>query len=95
METALNGLWDAGIMAGDRICVIGAGVVGLLTGWLASRIVGVSVLVIDIDPAKAAAAERSVCLFRSDAEGVGDFEVVVHASGNPEGLRAALAIAAV
>ncbi len=36
METALNGLWDAEVMAGDRVCVIGAGVVGLLTGWLAS-----------------------------------------------------------
>jgi threonine dehydrogenase-like Zn-dependent dehydrogenase len=94
METALNGLWDAEIMAGDRICVIGAGVVGLLTGWLASRTAGVSVLVIDIDPAKATAAATLGLPFRSDAEGLGDFEVVVHASGNPEGLRTALAIGA-
>jgi NADPH:quinone reductase-like Zn-dependent oxidoreductase len=94
METALNGLWDAEVMAGDRVCVIGAGVVGLLTGWLASRTAGVSVLVIDIDPAKAAAAATLELPFRSDAEGVGEFEVVVHASGNPEGLRTALAIAA-
>jgi 2-desacetyl-2-hydroxyethyl bacteriochlorophyllide A dehydrogenase len=94
METALNGLWDAEVLAGDRICVIGAGVVGFLTGWLASRIAGVSVLMIDIDPAKAAAATTLELPFRSDAKGVSDFDVVIHASGNPEGLRTALAIAA-
>jgi 2-desacetyl-2-hydroxyethyl bacteriochlorophyllide A dehydrogenase len=94
METALNGLWDAEIIAGDRVCVIGAGVVGLLTGWLAARTAGVSVLVIDIDPAKARAAARLELPFRSDADGVGDFEVIMHASGNPAGLRTALAIAA-
>ncbi len=30
METALNALWDAGAGPGDRIVVVGAGVVGLL-----------------------------------------------------------------
>jgi threonine dehydrogenase-like Zn-dependent dehydrogenase len=93
METALNGLWDAGIMAGDRVCVIGAGVVGLLVAWLAARIVAVSVLLIDVDPAKAAPAAAFGLPFRTGAEGVADFEVVIHASGSPEGLRAALAVA--
>ncbi len=94
METALNGLWDAEVMAGDRVCVIGAGVVGLLTGWLASGIPGVSVQLIDTDPAKAAFAEALGLPFRTESHGAGDFEVIVHASGNPEGLRRALAIAA-
>ncbi len=58
------------------------------------RTPGVSVLLIDIDPAKATVAATLELPFRSDAEGVGDFEVIVHASGNPEGLRTALAIAA-
>ncbi|HSP31341.1 MAG TPA: dehydrogenase, partial [Halomonas sp.] len=30
METAINGVWDAEPMLGERICVIGAGVVGAL-----------------------------------------------------------------
>jgi NADPH:quinone reductase-like Zn-dependent oxidoreductase len=94
METGLNGLWDAEIMAGDRVCVLGAGVVGLLVAYLAARIVGVSVLLIDVDPAKAAAAGALGLPFRTSAEDIGDFEVVIHASGNPEGLRAALAVAA-
>ncbi|MGZ9106678.1 MAG: zinc-dependent alcohol dehydrogenase [Rhodoplanes sp.] len=94
METALNGLWDAEVMAGDRVCVIGAGVVGLLTAWLAAEIPGVSVLLIDTDPAKATAAEALGLPFRRDVEDAGDFEIIVNASGNPEGLRTALAIAA-
>ena len=68
METALNGLWDAEIMAGDRVCVIGAGVVGLLVAYLAARIVGVSVLLIDVDPAKADAAGALGLPFRTSAE---------------------------
>ena len=31
METALNALWDSAAGAGDRIGVVGGGVVGLLT----------------------------------------------------------------
>ena len=37
METALNGVWDAGIAPGDRVTVVGAGTVGCLVAWLASR----------------------------------------------------------
>jgi hypothetical protein len=93
MEAALNGVWDAEIMAGDRVCVIGGGVIGLLVAYLAVRIVGVSVLLIDVDPAKAAAASALGVPFRTSAEGAGDFDVVIHASGSPEGLRTALAVA--
>jgi threonine dehydrogenase-like Zn-dependent dehydrogenase len=38
METALNGLWDAAPRLGDRISVIGAGVVGCLAAALAARL---------------------------------------------------------
>ena len=37
METALNGLWDAEVIAGDRVCVIGAGVVGPACGLARGR----------------------------------------------------------
>jgi threonine dehydrogenase-like Zn-dependent dehydrogenase len=93
METAINGLWDAGIMIGDRVCVIGAGVVGLLVAYLAARIVGVSLLLIDVDPAKADAAATLGLPFRTSIENIGGFEIVIHASGSPEGLRAAMAVA--
>ena len=94
METALNGLWDAGISAGDRVCVIGAGVVGLLLARLASHIPGVLPVVHDIDPAKAPAAAALDVAFATSTDGLGPFDVVIHASGDPRGLRTALGLAA-
>ena len=57
METAVNILWDALPPVGARIAVIGAGVVGCLTAWLAARMPGARVELIDINPARAAIAE--------------------------------------
>ncbi len=49
METALNLTWDAAPLAGERMLVIGAGVVGLLTASLLARIPGAHVTVVDIE----------------------------------------------
>ena len=56
METAINGLWDGVPGLGDRIAVVGAGVVGTLVGALAARLPGAEVELIDIDPSRAASA---------------------------------------
>jgi 2-desacetyl-2-hydroxyethyl bacteriochlorophyllide A dehydrogenase len=93
VETALNGLWDSGIAAGDRVCVIGAGVVGLLVAWLASRIPAVNITLYDIDPLKEIYARRLAIPFQADPPERGDYDVVIHASGNPAGLAYALALA--
>lgn len=93
METALNGVWDAGLGPGDRVCVLGGGVVGLLVAYLAARTIGASPLLVDPDASKAGAAAALGIPFRGGAEGLADFDVVIHATGNPEGLRTALAIA--
>jgi hypothetical protein len=93
METAINGVWDAGITPGDRICVIGAGVVGLLVACLASRMPGVSVVVQDIDGGKAAVAAKLGLPFTTTTGEIGPFDIVIHASGDPAGLRTALELA--
>src|SRR6185369_1905817 len=54
LETALNGMWDARPHVGDRISVIGAGTVGCLAAWLASRIKGCEVELVDLNPGRAA-----------------------------------------
>ena len=59
METAINALWDASPRIGDRIAVVGAGVVGLLVAWLVARVPGCEVQVIDTRPARRPRAERS------------------------------------
>ncbi len=47
METALNAIWDSGAGPGDRIAVVGGGVVGCLIAALAGRIPGAEVTLID------------------------------------------------
>jgi threonine dehydrogenase-like Zn-dependent dehydrogenase len=93
METALNALWDAGAGPGDRIAVVGAGVVGLLIGYLAARLPGAEVTVIDIDPSRSAVARRFGCAFQKPLDAAGEADVVFHASATPAGLACALACA--
>ena len=56
LETAINGLWDARPHIGDRIVVVGAGTVGCLVAWLAGRIPGCDVELVDINPRREAIA---------------------------------------
>jgi hypothetical protein len=90
METALNIAWDAAPLAGERILVIGAGVVGLLSAALLARIPAATVTVIDINPARAKLAHRFGCGFASPDDAPDDQDLVVHASASEAGLRLAL-----
>lgn len=94
METALNGLWDAGVLPGDRISVVGAGSVGCLTAWLAARIPGCEVDLIDINPQRAAIAAALGARFALADDARGEADVVIHASGTQAGIALALRLAA-
>ena len=94
METALNVIWDAGAGPGDRITVVGAGVVGALTAWLAARLPGAEVTLVDIDADKAALAGALGCAFAPPDAVAPTADVVIHASGSGPGLATALAAAA-
>lgn len=93
METAVNALWDARPLAGERIAVIGAGVIGALVAWLASRIPGTHVQLIDTLAAKASVAAALGVEFAAPETAAKDADLVVHASGNPLGLETALTLA--
>jgi len=95
LETALNGVWDAGPHLGDRIAVIGAGTVGCLAAWLLSRIPGCDVELIDINPRRAVVARALGVRFAEPPGAAVDADVVIHASGAPEGLELALRVAGV
>jgi 2-desacetyl-2-hydroxyethyl bacteriochlorophyllide A dehydrogenase len=92
-ETALNAVWDAELKAGDRVAVVGAGVVGLLVAHLAARHPATEVQVVDIDPRKIepAAALGLECVPPARARAGAD--VVIHARGAPAGLETALSLA--
>jgi hypothetical protein len=90
METALNILWDARPLAGERMLVIGAGVVGLLAAFLLAQTPGAEVVVTDIDDTRRAAAEALGLRFAAPSEAPGERDLIVHASAAPAGLRRAL-----
>lgn len=94
METALNAIWDSGLCAGDRVIVIGAGVVGLLVAYLAAGHPGTRVTVVDIDARKQASARALGLGFATPAEVAPGAQIVFHASGQPVGLQSALSLAA-
>jgi threonine dehydrogenase-like Zn-dependent dehydrogenase len=93
LETAVNILWDAAPRVGDRVAVVGAGTVGCLAGWLAARIVGAEVELVDIDERKSAAARALDVPFAAPAAARRDADVVVHVSGSAGGLATALELA--
>lgn len=93
LQTALNGLWDAAPRPGDRIAIIGAGVVGCLTARLAARIPGCEVQLIDVNPQRAEIAAALDVPFVLPEQATADADLVIHASGHPEGLRTALELA--
>jgi threonine dehydrogenase-like Zn-dependent dehydrogenase len=93
LETAVNALWDLSPRIGDRVAVIGAGTVGCCVAWLAARIVGVEVELVDIDERKDAAARALGVAFRAPAAATREADVVVHASGTAAGLNLALELA--
>jgi NADPH:quinone reductase-like Zn-dependent oxidoreductase len=94
-ETALNAVWDAGPGPCDRIAVVGAGVVGLLIAWICAQIPGTDVVVIDVNPAREAVARELGAEFSSAAPGDFEADLVMHASGSPQGLQTALDLAGV
>ena len=93
METALNGLWDGMPGPGDRIAVVGAGVVGALVAALAARLPGAEVELIDIEPTRAALAASLGCCFAPPSQARREADLVIHASGTRDGLATALEIA--
>jgi len=94
METALNVVWDAAPLAGERMLVIGAGVVGLLAASLLARMPAARVTVVDIDATRAPMAGSFGCAFATPETAPREQELVVHASGTEAGLRTALQCAA-
>ncbi len=93
METAVNALWDAGPRIGDRIAVVGGGVLGLLVAYLASRIPGSTVQLVDTQAARQTVANALGAQFALPDDASEDVDLVVHASGQSAGLATALRLA--
>jgi threonine dehydrogenase-like Zn-dependent dehydrogenase len=90
VETAVNALWDAGPRIGDRVAVLGAGMVGgslaaLLRSFPLDRL-----QLVDVNPARSAlAAALDVDLVHPD-DAAGDNDLVFHCSATESGLARGL-----
>jgi threonine dehydrogenase-like Zn-dependent dehydrogenase len=94
VETAVNALWDAAPLIGDRIAVVGAGMIGCSVAAVLARFPGASVQLVDADPGRAAVAAALGVDFALPADAAGDCDVVVHASATADGLTRALELLA-
>lgn len=93
METALNAVWDSGASAGDRVVVVGAGILGLLTASLMAKIPGADVTIVDPLVARRELAAGFGAAFATPGDAPKNADVVVHASASPAGLATALGCA--
>src|SRR6185503_16806857 len=94
VETAVNALWDAAPLIGDKIAVVGGGMVGASVAAVLARFPGAKVQLVDADPARAAVAAVLGVDFALPADATGDCDVVVHASATSAGLTRALELLA-
>ncbi|HZC71622.1 MAG TPA: dehydrogenase [Jatrophihabitans sp.] len=94
VETAVNALWDAAPLLGDRIAVVGAGMVGCCVARLLAGIPGVQVTLVDLDPTRAEVAAALGVEFASPATAAGRRDLVFHASATSAGLQRSLTLLA-
>ena len=93
VETAVNALWDAAPRLGDRIAVIGAGMVGCCVARLLARFPALDVTLVDVDPTRADVASRLGVEFASPEEARGwsfGLDLALHTSATSAGLQLSL-----
>jgi NADPH:quinone reductase-like Zn-dependent oxidoreductase len=94
VETAVNALWDAAPMVGDRVAVVGAGMVGCCVARLLARFPAVEVTLVDVDASRAEVAAALEVGFARPEDAVGGCDLVVHTSATSAGLQRSLELLA-
>jgi threonine dehydrogenase-like Zn-dependent dehydrogenase len=93
VETAVNALWDAAPLVGDRVAVVGAGMVGCCVARLVAQLPGTRVVLVDVDASRRQVAERlgvRLALAADVARADGGCDLVMHASATSAGLQLSL-----
>jgi threonine dehydrogenase-like Zn-dependent dehydrogenase len=93
VETAVNALWDAAPLVGDRVAVVGAGMVGCCVARLVAQLPGTRVVLVDVDASRRQVAERlgvEFALAPEVARPDGGCDLVVHTSATSAGLQLSL-----
>lgn len=91
VETALNALWDAPPLMGDRIAVVGAGIIGGSLATLLRAFPLQRLQIVDPNPEKAELAQRLGVEWAHPDDAMADCDIVYHASATGAGLAGGLA----
>jgi threonine dehydrogenase-like Zn-dependent dehydrogenase len=94
VETAVNALWDAAPLVGDRVAVVGAGMLGCCVARLLQRFPGARVTLVDVDPDRAGIAAALGVGFALPEEADGGCDLAVHTSATSAGLQRSLELLA-
>lgn len=83
VETVINAVWDSQASIGDRVLIMGYGVIGALLAEILSQIPGLSVEIKETDEQKNAHAEKYYPLSSEE----GSYDLVFHTTGTSAGLQ--------
>lgn len=90
VETAINALWEAGPRLGDRVAVVGAGLVGGMVATLLRSFPLGRLQLVDLDPSKQQLANTLGVEFVHPEEARDDCDIVFHCSASQQGLERSL-----
>lgn len=92
LETAVNALWDGRPLFGDRVAVVGAGMVGACVTALLARMPLERLEVVETDEARGRVAEALGATWVRPDDATPGCDVVFHCSATGEGLQRALSL---
>jgi threonine dehydrogenase-like Zn-dependent dehydrogenase len=90
VETAVNALWEAGPRLGDRVAVVGAGLVGGMVAALLKSFPLQRLQLVDLDAGRRRLADTLGVEFAHPDDALADCDIVFHCSASQEGLERSL-----
>lgn len=91
LETAINAIWDGRPLIGQRILVIGYGLIGALIAYLLNGMRGIQLDILEINPARFALARtHGLSVIDQIAQSSIPYDQVYHTSGTETGLQTAI-----
>ncbi|MFJ4263204.1 zinc-binding alcohol dehydrogenase [Paenarthrobacter nicotinovorans] len=93
VEVAINAIWEAGPRLGDRVAVVGGGLVGGVLATLLRKYPLGRLQLVDADPEKRSLADKLGIEFSEPDNADNDNDIVFHCSASNEGLKLSLQLA--